>query len=136
MNTIKHYSSPAGIIEITIQNEHIVHARFVDNPVQKVTTITQIPELSLQGTPFQIKVWQAALQIPAGKTSTYKSLAIAIGHPKAWRAVATALGDNKIVYFVPCHRVIASNGKLAGYAYGLGRKKILLEAEGAQEYII
>lgn len=132
MNTIKHYSTPAGVIEITIQNKHMIRAIFIDNPVQELSLITQVPKLSLQGTPFQIKVWQAAQAIPAGTTTTYKNLAIAIGHPKAWRAVATALGDNKIVYFVPCHRVIASNGKLAGYAYGLERKKILLESEGAQ----
>lgn len=132
MNTIHYYSTPAGTIEITVHNDRVVRALFIDNPKQTVPMITQVPKLSLQGTPFQIKVWQAALEIPSGSTTTYKKLAETIGHPQAWRAVATALGDNKIVYFVPCHRVIASNGKLAGYAYGLERKRVLLEAEGAQ----
>ena len=132
MNIIKHHSTPAGILEITIHNEQMIHALFIDSPLQKLPMITEIPPLSLQGTPFQIKVWQAAQTIPAGKTATYKDLAAAIGHHGAWRAVANALAKNKIAYFIPCHRVVSSDGKLAGYKWGLERKRILLEAEGAR----
>ena len=130
MHTIKQYATPAGTIELTIENNKLTQAVFVDTPSNQ-EYITTPPALLLQGTPFQIKVWQAAQKIPSGVTVTYKELAVTIGHPASWRAVANALANNKISYFIPCHRIIGSTGKLAGYRWGIERKKLLLEAEGS-----
>lgn len=85
--------------------------------------------LNLKGTLFQKKVWQALLEIPYGKTCSYKDIAQKIGNPKAVRAVGTAIGKNPISIIIPCHRVIASNGGLGGFAGGIDRKKILLDLE-------
>ncbi|GAA6616514.1 methylated-DNA--[protein]-cysteine S-methyltransferase [Scytonema sp. NUACC26] len=82
-----------------------------------------------QGTAFQKQVWQLLLQIPFGETISYGALAKKIGKPVASRAVGTANGRNPISIIVPCHRVIASNGKLTGYAGGLDRKQWLLQHE-------
>lgn len=85
--------------------------------------------LNLVGSPFQVKVWEALLQIPYGETRSYKQQSIAVGDEKAIRAVASANGDNGIAIIVPCHRVIGSNGSLTGYGGGLSKKKFLLELE-------
>ena len=82
------------------------------------------------GTPFQISVWNALEKIPYGETHSYKDIAIAIGNPKAVRAVGMANNRNKIAIFIPCHRVIGANGKLVGYGGGLHIKRFLLELEG------
>ena len=81
------------------------------------------------GTPFQMRVWNELLRIPAGTTTTYSRVATAIGHPNAVRAVARANGDNRIAILIPCHRVIGSDGSLTGYGGGLSRKKKLLDLE-------
>jgi len=86
-------------------------------------------DLMLRGTDFQIAVWKELLRIPKGKTSTYAAIAKKIGKPKAVRAVGTACGKNPIAYLVPCHRVLASNGSLGGYRWGLKRKSKLLKQE-------
>ncbi len=85
----------------------------------------------LTGTAFQNRVWQALCQIPYGETRSYKDIAIAVGSPKAYRAVGMANNKNKFGIVVPCHRVIGSNGKLIGFAGGLDIKRALLELEGA-----
>lgn len=85
--------------------------------------------IELCGTNFQNKVWNALLKIPYGETKTYKDVAIAIGNPKASRAVGMANHNNRIIIVVPCHRVIGSNKKLTGYALGLNVKKTLLDLE-------
>lgn len=90
-----------------------------------------IPTLDLRGTPFQLQVWAALLTIPAGSATTYGALAAQIGHPKAARAVGSAVGDNPVAVVVPCHRVIRSDGRLGGYAYGTDIKSALLSREGA-----
>lgn len=87
--------------------------------------------LDLRGTPFQRRVWQALLEIPLGEVTTYGKLAAAIGHPKAARAVGTAVGDNPVAVLVPCHRVVRSDGSLGGYFYGPELKSALLRWEGA-----
>jgi len=87
--------------------------------------------LAQQGTPFQQKVWQALCSIKQGETKSYAWLAKKINNEKAVRAVGTANGANKIALIVPCHRVIGTNGKLTGYAGGLGLKAKLLMHEGA-----
>ncbi len=72
-----------------------------------------------------------AARVPFGETTTYGELADRIGHPRAARAVGTALGSNPIPVVLPCHRVLRAGGKLGGYAGGLDRKTTLLEIEGA-----
>lgn len=84
-------------------------------------------------TPFRQQVWDMLLQIPYGKTASYKEQAIKIGNPKAVRAVASANGHNRVAIVIPCHRVIGSDGSLTGYAGGLDRKKWLLELEGSYQ---
>jgi O-6-methylguanine DNA methyltransferase len=86
-------------------------------------------ELGFAGTEFQQKVWHALLTIPTGQTTSYQAIAEMIGHPKAVRAVGTAIGRNPVCIIVPCHRVIASNGTLGGYAGGLPAKQKLLTLE-------
>ena len=86
-------------------------------------------QIKLKGTEFQIKVWEEIRNIPYGETRTYKEIAQAIEKPKAIRAVASAIGKNPIMIIIPCHRVIGSDGKMHGYAYGLDIKKRLLEIE-------
>ncbi len=88
-------------------------------------------ELSLlvQGTPFQVKVWQALLLIPEGKVSTYQQIAHQVGLPKATRAVGTAIGANPIGYLIPCHRVIRSTGAIGEYHWGSARKTAFLAME-------
>ncbi len=85
--------------------------------------------LEAQGTPFQQKVWQALQTVPYGTTASYKDIAVAIGNPKAVRAVGLANARNPIPIVVPCHRIIGSNGRLTGYAGGLWRKEYLLKLE-------
>ena len=89
----------------------------------------KINGLILAGTKFQQKVWQETLKIPAGQTITYQELAARINHHKAHRAVANALGQNQVPYFIPCHRVIRKDGSLGGYKWGVEIKKKLLELE-------
>jgi len=81
------------------------------------------------GTPFQKRVWDALLKIPYGKTVSYSDIALAIGNPKAVRAVGMACNRNPIAIIVPCHRVVGKSGKLVGYAGGLEIKQRLLELE-------
>jgi methylated-DNA-[protein]-cysteine S-methyltransferase len=81
--------------------------------------------------PFQRNVLEAALRIPPGSWQTYHEIASAIGQPKASRAVGQALARNPVAIIVPCHRVLASDGGLGGYAGGLDRKRTLLQMEGA-----
>ena len=81
------------------------------------------------GTAFQKRVWQELLNIPYGETASYKEIAEKIGCTKAYRAVGLANNKNPIPIFIPCHRVIGSNGKLVGYAGGLNIKSQLLNIE-------
>jgi len=79
-----------------------------------------------KGTNFQIQVWQALLRLPYGATTSYQTIANAIGKPKAVRAVASAIGSNPLAYLIPCHRVLRGTGELGGYRWGLDRKSALL----------
>lgn len=87
--------------------------------------------LDLQGTPFQLRVWKAVHEIPFGHIRTYQELALAVNHPKATRAVGTAIGRNPIALIIPCHRVVRSDGALGGYHWGLANKQALLDWESA-----
>ena len=88
--------------------------------------------LYLIGAPFQIKVWEALLHLPAGKVTTYGAIADAIGSPNAVRAVGTAVGRNPIGYLIPCHRVLRKTGELGGYHWGLPMKRAMLGYEAAR----
>ena len=83
----------------------------------------------LRGTNFQLKVWEALLQIPAGTVTTYEGIASRINKPSAMRAVGTAIGHNPIAVLIPCHRVIRKVGEFGNYRYGTLRKKALLVKE-------
>jgi len=85
--------------------------------------------LDLRATPFQRRVWEALRAIPSGETASYAEIAERIGSPHAMRAVASACGANKLAVAIPCHRVIAADGGLAGYRWGVERKRRLLERE-------
>ena len=85
----------------------------------------------LRGTNFQLKVWEALLQISPGEVTTYAGLASKIGNPGATRAVGTAVGHNPIAVLIPCHRVIRKVGEFGNYRYGASRKKALLAREYA-----
>ncbi|CAG5074690.1 Bifunctional transcriptional activator/DNA repair enzyme Ada [Dyadobacter sp. CECT 9623] len=87
--------------------------------------------LLVQGTNFQLKVWEALLNIPNGAVTTYQQIANSIGHPGAVRAVGTAVGDNPVAYLIPCHRVIRKEGILGEYRWGSLRKKALIGWEAA-----
>lgn len=86
-------------------------------------------QLNLIGTTFQKSVWQALCLIPAGSTASYKQIAEVIGNPKAVRAVGTACKNNPIAYFIPCHRILPSNGEIGQYRWGVGIKRQLLDRE-------
>lgn len=88
--------------------------------------------LDPHGTPFQLKVWQALLAIPAGSTTTYGTLARTLASAQSTRAVATAVGANPIAVLIPCHRVVAADGQLTGFRWGLERKRRLLDGESGQ----
>ena len=87
----------------------------------------------LNGTKFQISVWEEIKKIPKGQTKTYKDIALALKKPKSSRAVANACGKNPLLVEIPCHRVIRSDGKLGGYSGkgGINQKRKLLKEEGA-----
>ena len=89
-----------------------------------------LPPLDLAGTEFQQRVWNALRKISLGETKSYGEIARQIGKPKAVRAVGGACGANPIPVLIPCHRVLAANGKLGGFSGGLDWKRKLLKREG------
>lgn len=94
---------------------------------------SDLPKLTLhlKGTPFQLKVWAALLQIPSGQLCTYGTIASKIDHPNAYRAVGTAVGQNPISFLIPCHRVIQASGVLGNYHWGKDRKAAMIGWESA-----
>ncbi|TBR22409.1 methylated-DNA--[protein]-cysteine S-methyltransferase [bacterium] len=88
--------------------------------------------VSLAGTPFQVKVWEALLRIPPGRAASYGQVAAAAGRSKAVRAVGTAVGENPVAFLIPCHRVLRSTGALGGYRWGTARKRAILAWEAAK----
>ncbi len=141
------YQTPVGMIWIGDYDGKISNISFSEIEGEKIETpvikkmyaqlceyfegkrkIFDVP-LHIDGTSFQVKVWQELLKIPYGKTVSYKDIAAKIGNSNASRAVGMANNRNKIAIVIPCHRVIASNGDLTGYAGGLDIKKYLIELE-------
>jgi AraC family transcriptional regulator, regulatory protein of adaptative response / methylated-DNA-[protein]-cysteine methyltransferase len=112
----------ATFIEDPTQLRPLADAAFGNNPTQ----------IHLIGAPFQIKVWEALLNIPTGHVTTYGTLAAAIGHTNASRAVGTAVGRNPIAFLIPCHRVLRKSGQLGGYHWGLPVKRAMLAWESAR----
>jgi AraC family transcriptional regulator, regulatory protein of adaptative response / methylated-DNA-[protein]-cysteine methyltransferase len=88
--------------------------------------------LILNGTNFQLKVWEALIKIPFGAVVSYKDVAVQIGLPTAIRAVGTAVGKNPISFIIPCHRVIRKDAEFGNYGGGPARKKAILGWEAAQ----
>ena len=103
--------------------------------VARVVAFVEKPEIGLdlpldvRGTAFQQRVWRALREIPVGQTASYAEIARRIGSPKAVRAVAGACAENKLAVAIPCHRVVRMDGSLSGYAWGVERKRILLDRE-------
>lgn len=118
-----------GAAKLAMKKGAFGHAKtfadYFDGDVFAIDKIKVAPE----GTPFQLKVWNALRGIEGGTTTSYAALAKRIGKPKAIRAAGLANGQNPISLVVPCHRVIGSNGSLTGYGGGLPRKRWLLEHE-------
>ena len=92
--------------------------------------------LAPMGTPFQLRVWRALLDIPYGETTSYGELARRLGQPTASRAVGLANGSNPLPVIIPCHRVIGANGSLTGYGGGLPIKQRLLALERGGEQLV
>lgn len=111
-----------------------------ENRVANVVGIIDEPErthdiaLDIRGTAFQKKVWEALLAIRPGQTVNYSDIAAAIGRPKSVRAVANACGSNRLAVAIPCHRVIRSDGSIAGYRWGVERKQALLKREAKADF--
>jgi AraC family transcriptional regulator of adaptative response/methylated-DNA-[protein]-cysteine methyltransferase len=103
--------------------------------VAKVVGFVEAPRIGLdlpldiRGTAFQVRVWQALRDIPAGRTASYADIARRIGAPASARAVAGACAANSIAVAIPCHRVVRTDGELSGYRWGVRRKRALLENE-------
>jgi len=91
-------------------------------------------KLHLNGTPFQLKVWEALLKIPMGNLSTYGTIAKEINEPTASRAIGTAIGNNPVAFLIPCHRVIKSTGHVGGYMWGSTRKSAIIGWDAAKTY--
>lgn len=107
----------------------------LDAIASKVAALVEAPDqaldapLDMRGTPFQCDVWRALRAIPVGSTTTYGDLAARLGRPQSARAVGAACGANPLALIVPCHRVVARDGSLTGYRWGIERKQALLERE-------
>ncbi len=102
--------------------------RLVDDPAE--APALSLP-LDVRGTAFQRRVWQALQSVPAGQTASYAAVAASLGAASGARAVAAACAANPLAVAVPCHRVVAANGALTGYRWGVERKRALLAKEGA-----
>lgn len=128
-----HYITSAGVLKLFFIDAMIYQAQYIDETqIDKkfpFLSSNEITQLLIAGTPFQLKVWNALLQIPEGKTTNYFDIAHIIGHPQSWRAVANAVGLNPIAYLIPCHRVLRKAGDLCGYNWGIERKRRLLQSE-------
>ena len=150
-NSVFYFSSPIGILRLELADAGLHSCYFVEKEaketlhhsveIQRIKEILQhyfdtgllqpYPTDSSVGTSFQRRVWAALQEIPRGSTTTYAEIAKRLDLPKGAQAVGNANGQNPILLFNPCHRVIGSTGKLVGYSGGLWRKEWLLAKEGA-----
>lgn len=111
----------------TIQQNALILFREDWDKLQKI-------QLHVKGTLFQLKVWEALLQIPMGDLSTYSTVAEMIDNPNASRAVGTAIGNNPVAFLIPCHRVVKSNGEFGEYHWGNLRKAVIIGWEAGKVY--
>jgi AraC family transcriptional regulator, regulatory protein of adaptative response / methylated-DNA-[protein]-cysteine methyltransferase len=125
-----------GDLQKEFPNDELTAAADCDPAlVSKVVGLIEDPAhavdlpLDIRGTDFQLSVWEALQKVPAGTTVSYTFLAEQIGSPKAVRAVARACAANHLAVAIPCHRAVRSNGELAGYRWGIERKRMLLNRE-------
>ena len=113
-------------------------AAYVEDPMRlrdwatAALGMTGETQLHMIGAPFQLKVWEALLNIPSGHVSTYSEIAQSIGRPRAVRAVGTAVGRNPVSWLIPCHRALRKSGGLGGYHWGLPVKRAMLAWESAR----
>ncbi|HPQ47442.1 MAG TPA: methylated-DNA--[protein]-cysteine S-methyltransferase [Clostridia bacterium] len=144
------YKGSIGFLTVILDSGEIKEIRFGqpddldelnDDQLLGIEIITQLDayfsglqkefslDFSAEGTDFQNAVWERIEQIPYGETKTYSQIARELGKPNSARAVGNACNKNPIPILIPCHRVVGSDGKLTGYAGGVGLKKTLLEME-------
>jgi len=131
------YGDPAGTLERVRRELRPQELRRAQHPwhegalssLHNTDPYPELPPLHLLGTPFQRSVWEALILIPRGSCVHYHTLADYIGRPKATRAVGTAVGDNPLAPFVPCHRVLPTSNTLGGYYWGHALKALLLLSE-------
>ena len=145
---IKSISSPIGSFDAVYNEVGLVKLSFlgqsqskhsIDDNLQRSvnlffsnTGLQSLPPIDLQGTDFQLSVWNALRSIPRGSTSSYKAIAEKIGTPNASRAVGTACKLNPIPLFIPCHRVVKQDKSVGQFALGTQNKKYLLSMEASQ----
>jgi methylated-DNA-[protein]-cysteine S-methyltransferase len=147
MSNTYFYRSPIGWIKIEVVGKKPVSIQFseiqdkreavppkaIDHALNTYFTSGDLNSklaVRAEGTLFQKKIWNIVKSIPKGQTKTYLEIAKDYGNPKAIRAVANAIGKNPLLLFIPCHRVIGTDGSMTGYAGGIAKKKWLLEHEG------
>ena len=137
-----------GVLAVEVKGDSLVKVQLVSFPLEThspsfalALCLAQLEEyfsgeresfdlpITLEGTDFQKKVWEATDKIPHGEVLTYAQIAEKIGHPKAVRAVGTALGFNPVPVVIPCHRVLPSSGGVGNYAWGSNIKESLLRHE-------
>ena len=145
---IKSISSPIGSFDAVYNEVGLVELSFlgqsqskysIDDNLQRSVDLffsnkglQSLPPMDLQGTDFQLSVWNALCSIPRGSTSSYKAIAEKIGSPNASRAVGTACKLNPIPLFIPCHRVVKQDKSIGQFALGTHNKKYLLSMEALQ----
>ena len=161
MPYIHYYNSPIGVLKITAEEEYITGLSLCVEEVENMAssedmgaipatpllqeachqlteyfagerTTFNLPIKYPHGRPFQHSVWNALREIPYGETRSYEDIAVAIGSPKAVRAIGQANTRNPILLLVPCHRVINKNGNIGGFGCGVEVKKQLLQLEGVK----
>ena len=134
-------SKSEGLSKLNDRFPNAAYNQMVDTQQQNALFIFQKDwskldqiKLHLNGTPFQLKVWETLLKIPMGNLTTYGSIAKAIEKPDASRAIGTAIGSNPVAYLIPCHRVIQSTGTIGGYMWGPTIKSAIIGWEAAQQH--
>ena len=144
---IKSISSPIGSFDAVYNEVGLVELSFlgqsqskysIDDNLQRSVNLffsnmglQSLPPMDLQGTDFQLSVWNALRSIPRGSTTSYKAIAEKIGSPNASRAVGTACKLNPIPLFIPCHRVVKQDKSIGQFALGAHNKKYLLSMEAS-----
>jgi methylated-DNA-[protein]-cysteine S-methyltransferase len=142
IGTILIEASESGVTRVEMNNSARGKIESTDHPIlsdaarqlneyfRRERKVFDLPVDLLCASEFAVKVLNAVARIPFGKTTTYGEIARKVGAPKAARAVGGAVGANPVPIIIPCHRVVAANGKLGGFTGGIDLKKKLLEIEG------